>query len=56
MKDPYEINLMDELKWKGSTQYSAIVQECQKVHCLNTLFNQSIIFCNSTQTGEQKAK
>ena len=56
MKDPYEINLMDELTRKGSTQYYVFVQERQKVHCLNTLFNQSIIFCNSTQTGEQKAK
>ena len=43
MKDPYEINLMDELTRKGSTQYYVIVQERQKRHCLNTLFSQSII-------------
>ena len=38
-----------------------LVQEKQKVHCLNTLFsklqiNQSIIFCNSTQRVELLAK
>lgn len=61
MKDPYEVNLMDELTLKGITQYYAFVQEKQKVHCLNTLFsklqiNQSIIFCNSTQRVELLAK
>jgi len=61
LKDPYEINLMDELTLKGITQYYAFVQERQKVHCLNTLFsklqiNQSIIFCNSTQRVELLAK
>ena len=39
LKDPYEINLMDELTLKGITQYYAFVQERQKVHCLNTLFS-----------------
>lgn len=39
LKDPYEINLMDELTLKGVTQYYAFVQERQKVHCLNTLFS-----------------
>ena len=53
LKQPYEINLMDELTLKGVTQFYAYVEEKQKVHCLNTLFsklqiNQSIIFCNST--------
>ncbi len=53
MTAPYEINLMDELTLRGITQYYAFVEEKQKVHCLNTLFNklqinQSIIFCNST--------
>jgi superfamily II DNA/RNA helicase len=53
LRNPYEINLMEELTLKGVTQYYAFVQERQKVHCLNTLFsklqiNQSIIFCNST--------
>merc|ERR1712117_815602 len=61
MRDPYEVNLMDELTLKGITQYYAFVQERQKVHCLNTLFsklqiNQSIIFCNSTQRVELLAK
>merc|ERR1719394_1130377 len=61
MRDPYEINLMEELTLKGITQYYAFVQEKQKVHCLNTLFsklqiNQSIIFCNSTQRVELLAK
>ncbi|KAK1035419.1 DExD/H-box ATP-dependent RNA helicase dhh1, partial [Friedmanniomyces endolithicus] len=53
MRDPHEINLMDELTLRGITQFYAFVEEKQKVHCLNTLFsrlqiNQSIIFCNST--------
>lgn len=61
MRDPYEINLMDELTLRGITQYYAFVEEKQKVHCLNTLFsklqiNQSIIFCNSTTRVELLAK
>lgn len=61
MKDPYEINLMDELTLRGITQYYAFVEEKDKVHCLNTLFsklqiNQSIIFCNSTNRVELLAK
>uniref|UniRef100_F1KTS7 RNA helicase n=1 Tax=Ascaris suum TaxID=6253 RepID=F1KTS7_ASCSU len=61
MKNPYEINLMEELTLLGVTQFYAYVQEKQKVHCLNTLFrklqiNQSIIFCNSTQRVELLAK
>ncbi|KAK4676260.1 DExD/H-box ATP-dependent RNA helicase dhh1 [Podospora pseudoanserina] len=61
MKEPYEINLMDELTLRGITQYYAYVEEKQKVHCLNTLFsklqiNQSIIFCNSTNRVELLAK
>ncbi|KAI9844482.1 MAG: putative ATP-dependent RNA helicase ddx6 [Sclerophora amabilis] len=61
MKQPYEINLMDELTLRGITQYYAFVEEKQKVHCLNTLFsklqiNQSIIFCNSTNRVELLAK
>lgn len=39
LRDPYEINLMEELTLKGVTQYYAFVQERQKVHCLNTLFS-----------------
>lgn len=61
MRDPHEINLMDELTLRGITQYYAFVEEKQKVHCLNTLFsklqiNQSIIFCNSTARVELLAK
>lgn len=61
MQDPYEINLMEELTLRGITQYYAFVEEKQKVHCLNTLFqklqiNQSIIFCNSTNRVELLAK
>jgi len=61
MKSPYEINLMEELTLRGVTQYYAFVEERQKVHCLNTLFqklqiNQSIIFCNSTNRVELLAK
>jgi ATP-dependent RNA helicase DDX6/DHH1 len=52
---------MDELTLRGITQYYAFVEEKQKVHCLNTLFNklqinQSIIFCNSTNRVELLAK
>ena len=39
LRNPYEINLMEELTLKGVTQYYAFVQEKQKVHCLNTLFS-----------------
>lgn len=61
MKNPYEINLMEELTLKGITQYYAFVEEKQKLHCLNTLFsklqiNQSIIFCNSVRRVELLAK
>src|SRR3954471_3006841 len=61
MRNPYEVNLMDELTLRGITQYYAFVEEKDKVHCLNTLFsklqiNQSIIFCNSTNRVELLAK
>ena len=61
MRNPHEINLMDELTLRGITQYYCFVDEKQKVHCLNTLFsklqiNQSIIFCNSTNRVELLAK
>lgn len=42
LREPYEINLMEELTLKGVTQYYAFVQERQKVHCLNTLFSKVI--------------
>jgi len=61
MRNPYEINLMDELTLKGVSQFYAFVEERQKLHCLNTLFsklqiNQSIIFCNSVNRVELLAK
>uniref|UniRef100_A0A915KLQ9 RNA helicase n=1 Tax=Romanomermis culicivorax TaxID=13658 RepID=A0A915KLQ9_ROMCU len=56
MRNPYEINLMEELTLLGVTQYYAFVHEKQKVHCLNTLFRKSIIFCNSTIRVELLAK
>lgn len=61
MREPYEINLMDELTLKGVSQFYAFVEERQKIHCLNTLFsklqiNQSIIFCNSVNRVELLAK
>lgn len=61
MRNPFEINLMEELTLKGVTQYYAFVEERQKIHCLNTLFNklqinQSIIFCNSVNRVELLAK
>lgn len=56
-----EINLMEELTLKGVSQFYAFVEERQKVHCLNTLFNklqinQTIIFCNSVTRVELLAK
>ncbi|KAI6198917.1 hypothetical protein M3Y96_00571400 [Aphelenchoides besseyi] len=61
MKNPYEINSMEELVSPSVTQYYAFVHEKQKEHCLVTLFrklqiNQSIIFCNSSQRVELLAK
>ncbi|KAK7023419.1 DExD/H-box ATP-dependent RNA helicase dhh1 [Paramarasmius palmivorus] len=44
MRQPYEINLMDELTLRGVTQYYAYVEERQKVHCLNTLFSKVPFF------------
>lgn len=44
MRQPYEINLMEELTLLGVTQFYAFVQEKQKVHCLNTLFRKVKLF------------
>jgi len=60
-KDPYEVNLMEELTLKGVSQFYAFVDEKQKVQCLRTLFqkldiNQAIIFCNSVSRVELLAK
>ncbi len=38
LRDPYEINLMEELTLKGISQFYAYVDERQKVSCLATLF------------------
>ncbi|CDR38929.1 CYFA0S02e08834g1_1 [Cyberlindnera fabianii] len=61
LKNPYEINLMDELTLRGITNFYAYLEEGQKLHCLNTLFsklqiNQCIIFCNSAKRVELLAK
>jgi len=61
LKDPFEVNLMDELTLKGVTQFYAFVEERQKVACLATLFkklniNQAIIFCSSVSRVELLAK
>ncbi|KAL3307893.1 putative ATP-dependent RNA helicase ddx6 [Cichlidogyrus casuarinus] len=61
MKNPFVVNLMEELTLRGITQYYAYVSEKYKVHCLNTLFsrlqiNQAIIFCSTTQRVELLAK
>lgn len=61
LRNPHEINLMEELTLRGITQYYAFVDEKQKLYCLNTLFsklqiNQSIIFCNSASRVELLAK
>ena len=52
---------MDKLTLKGVSQYYAFVEECQKVHCLNTLFaklqiKKAIIFCNSVTPVELLAE
>ncbi|KAH0484198.1 MAG: hypothetical protein KVP17_004200 [Porospora cf. gigantea B] len=59
--DAMQVNLMEELTLKGVTQYYAYVDERQKVHCLNTLFNrlkinQAIVFCNSVNRVELLAR
>ena len=61
MKQPEQVNLMDELTLKGISQYYAYLDGRQKLHCLNSLFsklqvNQSIIFCNSVNRVELLAK
>lgn len=61
LPDAHEINLMEELTLKGVSQFYAFVEERQKVHCLNTLFqrlqiNQAIIFCNSVARVELLAR
>jgi len=55
------IRLNDELTLKGLTQFYAYLDEKEKLHCLNTLFNkleisQAIIFCNTAKRVELLAK
>ena len=51
LRNPYEINLMDELTLRGVTQFYAFLEERQKVHCLNTLFSKVCnIFENIDET------
>jgi ATP-dependent RNA helicase DDX6/DHH1 len=45
LRNPHEINLMDELTLRGVTQFYAFVEERQKVHCLNTLFSKVSGIC-----------
>ena len=59
--EPHFINLMDELTLKGVSQFYAYLDESEKLHCLNTLFqkleiNQAIIFCKSAKRVELLAK
>lgn len=59
--NPHFINLMDELTLKGVSQFYAYLDESEKLHCLNTLFqkleiNQAIIFCKSAKRVELLAK
>lgn len=61
MKDPYEINLMEELNLLTVSQYYAFVCETKKVQCINSLLkllkiNQCILFCNSVSRVELLAK
>jgi ATP-dependent RNA helicase DDX6/DHH1 len=55
------INKSTELTLKGVTQYYAYLEEKEKLHCLNTLFqkldiNQAIIFCVNAKRVELLAK
>jgi len=61
MKDPCEINLMEELNLLTVSQYYAFVPETKKVQCINSLLkllriNQCILFCNSVSRVELLAK
>ncbi|KAG4072292.1 hypothetical protein HA402_004224 [Bradysia odoriphaga] len=57
LKEPYEINLMEELTLKGVTQYYAFVEGHRKVIFLDTLLSElrivkAIFFCNSKRRVE----
>lgn len=61
MKEPCEINLMEELNLFTISQYYAFVSETKKVQCVNSLLkllriNQCILFCNSVSRVELLAK
>jgi len=57
MKEPHEINLMEELNLLTVSQYYAFISEKKKVQCIDSLLkllriNQCIIFCNSVSRVE----
>ena len=61
MKNPFEINLMEELNLWSISQYYAFMSEAKKVYCVNSLLkllriNQCVIFCNSASRVELLAK
>ena len=61
MKDPCEINLMEELNLFTISQYYAFLSETKKVQCVNSFLkllriNQCILFCNSVSRVELLAK
>lgn len=61
MKEPCEINLMEELNLFTISQYYAFVSETKKVQCVNSLLkllriNQCVLFCNSVSRVELLAK
>ena len=61
MKNPFEINLMEELNLWSISQYYAFVSEAKKVYCVNSLLkllriNQCVIFCSSASRVELLTK
>ncbi|KAF7683940.1 putative ATP-dependent RNA helicase ste13 [Astathelohania contejeani] len=61
MPDPIHLNLMKELTLKGVSQFYALVDAKDKLHCLKTLLmkiklNQCVIFCNNIYNVELLAK
>ena len=61
MKNPFEINLMEELNLWSISQYYAFMSEAKKVYCVNSLLkllriNQCVIFCSSASRVELLTK
>jgi ATP-dependent RNA helicase DDX6/DHH1 len=59
--NPIQVNLMSELTLKGVSQFYAMVEPRDKLHCLKTLLtrlslNQCIIFCNNVVSVEILAR